>query len=258
MPRLPRLEYPNAIYHVITRGDGRRQLFHDPRHYERFTQGLIDEVNRSSWVVIAYCWMTNHIHALIRTPLPNLCKGMQHWLSGYANWYAKRNRRSGHLFQGRYKAFPVENEGYYWNLSRYIHLNPCNGAKPLADTPESYPFSSYSGYARKSRRLDWIAYDELHGSWQGAHGGSDPAVAYRKFVSEGLNRGVDENVQRLRDWVYGSEGFLKRMLLLAAGSDAETNHRRARKAKPLSVDQILSVVAEHYGVDPLDYCGFRS
>jgi putative transposase len=64
MPRLPRLEYPNAIYHVVTRGDGRRQLFHDDRHCERFTQGLIDEVNRSSWLVTAYCWMPNHIHDL--------------------------------------------------------------------------------------------------------------------------------------------------------------------------------------------------
>ena len=60
--------------------------------------------------------MPNHVHALIKTPEPNLCRGMQHWLSGYANWYAKRNRRSGHLLQGRYKAFRVEDEGYYWNL----------------------------------------------------------------------------------------------------------------------------------------------
>ena len=126
MPRLPRLQYENAIYHLITRGDGRRKLFHDEGHYERFTKGLVDEVDRSGWIVIAYCWMPNHIHALIKTPKPNLCRGMQHWLSGYANWYAKRNRRSGHLYQGRYKAFPVEDEGYYWKLSQYIHLNPCN------------------------------------------------------------------------------------------------------------------------------------
>ena len=59
---------------------------------------MAEEVDRSGWIVIAYCWMPNHIHALIKTPQPNLCRGMQHWLSGYANWYAKRNRRTGHLF----------------------------------------------------------------------------------------------------------------------------------------------------------------
>ena len=93
-------------------------IFHDDRHYERFTRGLAEEVDRREWIVIAYCWMPNHIHALIRTPQPNLSRGMQHWLSGYANWYAQRNRRTGHVFQGRYKAFPVEDEGYYWNSNR--------------------------------------------------------------------------------------------------------------------------------------------
>ena len=139
MPRLPRLQYPDAIYHVLTRGDGRQQLFHDDRHYERFTQGLVDEVDRSGWVVLAYCWMPNHIHALIKTPQPNLSNGMQHWLSGYANWYAKRNRRTGHLYQGRYKAFLVEDEGYYWNLSRYIHLTPATGVSPWRLGPKPIP-----------------------------------------------------------------------------------------------------------------------
>ena len=117
MPRLPRLQYPGAIYHIVTRGDGRRRLFHDQGHYERFTRGLSEEVDRSGWLVVAYCWMPNHVHVLLKTPMPNLSRGMQHWLSGYANWYAKRNGRTGHLFQGRYKAFLVEDEGYYWTTS---------------------------------------------------------------------------------------------------------------------------------------------
>ena len=154
MPRLPRPQYENAIYHVVTRGDGRRRLFHDPRHYERFTEGLVHQVDRCGWRVVSYCWMPNHTHALIQTPNPNLARGMQHWLSGYANWYAKRNRRTGHLFQGRYKAFPVEDEGYYWSISRYVHLNPCVGLRPLAERPEDYPQSSYAGYHRKKHRVD--------------------------------------------------------------------------------------------------------
>lgn len=92
--------------------------------------------------------MPNHIHALVQTPLPNLASGMQHWLSGYANWYAKRNQRTGHLFQGRYKALLVEDGGYYWTLSRYIHLNCVSGTRPLVDQPESWPHSSYPGYCR--------------------------------------------------------------------------------------------------------------
>jgi putative transposase len=258
MPRLPRLQYPGAIYHLVTRGDGRRKLFHDQGHYERFTKGLQDEVDRSGWVVLAYCWMPNHIHALIKTPEPNLCRGMQHWLSGYANWYAKRNRRTGHLFQGRYKAFPVEDEGYYWNLSRYIHLNPCNGGKPLAGTPEEYPHSSYGGYARKSRQVDWVAYEEHHRYWVGRNGGQDPGAAYRRFVKEGLNNPVDSSLDRLRDWVYGGEDFLKQVLAMAAGDDPLRNRRRIRRATPVDVQSIISATAASYQVDPEEYVGFRS
>ncbi len=70
MPRQPRVQFPGAIYHVVTRGDGRRKIFHDDGHYQRLTRGLAEEVDRSGWIVIAYCWMPNHIHALIKTPQP--------------------------------------------------------------------------------------------------------------------------------------------------------------------------------------------
>jgi len=79
MPRPPRLQFPGAIYHIVTRGDGRRTIFRDNGHYARFTSGLADEVQRSAWDVIAYCWMPNHIHLLLRTPQPNLASGMQNW-----------------------------------------------------------------------------------------------------------------------------------------------------------------------------------
>ncbi|MGB7346670.1 MAG: hypothetical protein WBD20_20780 [Pirellulaceae bacterium] len=183
---------------------------------------------------------------------------MQHWLSGYANWYAKRNRRSGHLYQGRYKAFPVEDEGYYWNLSRYIHLNPCNGGKPLAETPEAYPYSSYAGYARKGSRVDWIDYDEHHRYWSGRNGGSDAASAYRKFVRSGMNNPQSAKVDRLKDWVYGGEDFLKRMLALASGEDEQTHRRLARQTSMVTVEQVVSITAEHYGVSSEDYRSFRS
>ena len=72
MPRPPRIQFSAANYHIVTRGDARRALFHDPGHYERFTKGLQDQVARSGWMVLAYYWMPNHIHALIQTPEANL------------------------------------------------------------------------------------------------------------------------------------------------------------------------------------------
>jgi putative transposase len=257
MPRPPRLQYENAIYHVVTRGDGRRKLFHDEGHYQRFTEGLVAQVDRCDWQVVAYCWMPNHIHVLLRTPQPNLARGMQHWLSGYANWYAKRNRRTGHLYQGRYKAFPVEDEGYYWNLSRYIHLNPCVGSKPLADSPEQYRYSSYAGYARRARRVYWVDYDQHHRYWHARNGG-DPESAYRRFVKEGLAGQSGNAIDRLKDWVYGSEKFLRKLVQMAdrEGRSSGTS-RRIRKSQ-LSVDQVLQATAAEYGVEKENYRGFRS
>ena len=93
MARPLRIQYAGAIYHVMARGNGRQLLFHEDRDYQRMLDGLEKTVGRTGWEVFSFVWMPNHIHALIQTPQPNLCRGMQHWLSGYANWYAKRNRR---------------------------------------------------------------------------------------------------------------------------------------------------------------------
>jgi putative transposase len=106
MPRPPRIRFAGANYHIVTGGDGRRALFHDDGYYERVTDGLRQEVERSGWIVLAYCWMTNLIHALIQTPEPNLARGTQHWLTGHANWYAKRNQRTGHLIPRTLQSLP--------------------------------------------------------------------------------------------------------------------------------------------------------
>jgi len=216
MPRKPRVQFPGAIYHIVTRGDGRRELFHDQEHDGRLTRGLADEVKRSGWKVLAFCWMPNHIHLLLTTPDPNLSSGMQHWLSGYANWYAKRNRRTGHLFQGRYKSFLVEDNSYYWSLSRYIHLNPCVGKRPLCDKPDAWQHSSYVGYARNQERLDFVDYAALLRAWTGEFGGRSAAASYRRFVSEGLHGRLPNPLKAaLDEWVIGSRAFLKRMVQLA-------------------------------------------
>ena len=258
MPRPPRIQFPGANYHIVTRGDGRRKLFHDQGHYHRFTRGLEEEVQRSGWIVLAYCWMPNHIHALIQTPEPNLASGMQHWLSGYANWYAKRNRRTGHLYQGRYKAFLVEDAGYYWSLSRYIHLNPCNGSKPLATTPEAWPHSSFAGFAHKSRQVEWIAYDQLHTYWKASVGGKDAGRAYRNYVREGLGVGDDPFREQLLEWVFGSEDFLRRMLILAEGKDGHRHRSASRRLRAVSVEEILWATAKAHHTEPEAYAKFRS
>ena len=257
MARKPRIQFPGAIYHVITRGDGRQLLFHDDRHYERFTEGLETQVLRCNWQVLAYCWLPNHIHALIKTPEPNLSRGMQHWLSGYANWYAKRNQRTGHLYQGRFKAFQVEDSSYFWTLSRYIHLNPCVGRSPLVAAPQDWSHSSYASYIYRRKRIDWLASQLLLDSWKAEYGGSKPVSAYRRYVERELAAGNPSSPleEALEDWVIGSEAFLLKLALLAKPSlrSAKVTKRKSQ----LSAKQILAFVAEQCGLSAEDYCGFR-
>jgi len=210
-----------------------------------------------AWQVLAFCWMPNHIHLLLTTPEPNLSSGMQHWLSGYANWYAKPNRRTGHLFQGRYKSYLVEDDSYYWTLSRYIHLNPCVGKRPLCETPNAWKHSRYAGYARKRERLDWVDYPTLLKAWRGAFGGRD-AAAYRRFVSQGLDgRLVNPLSSALDEWVIGSKAFLKRMVKLAEKQDPTKEGRLTRRTQAYSIQEIMALVAEKHEVERSQYIGFR-
>ena len=128
----------------------------------------------------------------------------------------------------------------------------------MAATPEAYSYSSFGGYARNSQRLDWVAYDEHHRYWSGSNGGKDPKSAYRRFVKEGLLDSIDPRVDRLRDWVYGGEDFLKRVLSMAEGDDPIQHRRRVRRLNPIGVDAILAATASQFGVTPDEYVGFRS
>jgi hypothetical protein len=102
---------------------------------------------------------------------------MQAFLSGYTAWGARHRQRHGHLFQGRYNAEIIEDESYYWTVSRYIHLNPVRAG--LVARPEAWEWSSYPGYTEPARRYPWVAHRALLDAWKGEHGGDDPVAAYR-------------------------------------------------------------------------------
>jgi putative transposase len=245
MPRRLRIEFEGAIYHIMARGNARQKIVRDDADRRRLVDGLEQTVMRCGWELLSYVLMGNHLHLLLRTPRPNLAAGMQGFLSGYAIWSGRRHRRLGHLFQGRYRAEMIEDESYYWTVSRYIHLNPVRAS--LVARPEQWEWSSYPGYRDPRRRQAWVAHDSLWGAWQGDFG-SDPARAYVRFVEAGL---ADPPASPFREafggWILGSERFLDRLRQWAGPVASNPPVPEARQLSGLDAERILTAVAEFYG-----------
>ena len=121
------IEFEDAIYYLLARGNARRRILHDERDCARFVQFLGESAHRFDAAVLCFVFMGNHFHLLAQTHQPNLGRWMHWLLVAYAVYFNRRHRLSGHLFQGRYKSFLVQEGDYLLRLSRYVHLNPVRG-----------------------------------------------------------------------------------------------------------------------------------
>jgi putative transposase len=151
MARPLRLEFSNALYHITSRGNERRPIFRTIRDRQTV---LGMATRRFGWSLTAWVLMTNHFHLVLKTPEPNLSKGM-HWLnSTYANWFNRIHGRCGHLFQGRFKAFLIDEESYFADVLRYVVLNPVRAK--MCERPKEYRWSSYRATAGVEDAPDWL------------------------------------------------------------------------------------------------------
>jgi len=161
MARPLRIVYPGAFYHVTARGNERKDVFKSRKDRVKFLAYLETASERYDAVIHAYCLMNNHYHLLLETPSGNLPQIMRHINGAYTTYFNVNRKRSGHLFQDRYKAFLVALDEYAKELSRYIHLNPVR-AKAVG-TPEDYEWSSYRYYIGKERKPEWLYSDFILG-----------------------------------------------------------------------------------------------
>lgn len=145
MPRGPRLDAPGALHHVIARGIERRHIFHRDRDRRDFLTRLAQLTVATGAGLYAWCLMPNHVHLLFRTGCRPLSSVMQSALGGYVTTFNRRYHRSGHLFQNRFKSILVEDEPYFLQLVRYIHLNPLR-ARLVTDLEEleTYPWTGHA------------------------------------------------------------------------------------------------------------------
>ncbi|CAN5429686.1 transposase [soil metagenome] len=264
MARPPRIEFEDAIYHLTARGNERRPVFRDDRDREKFLELLGQAGARYEISLLSFVLLGNHFHLLAQTHRANLSRWMHWLLVSYATWFNWRYQRSGHLFQGRFKSFLVEQGNYLLELSRYIHLNPVRGASLGAGTPgerrtrlRSYKWSSYGGMAGLGSSFPFVRGDLVLQELGG--GRREEAVRYRRFVEEGLVREVN-NPTEAAQWqaVLGSESFLRQIAdrLEERGKGEETKVMRStlgsNRAEP---EAVLEAVAKHYGMRSEDLRG---
>ena len=157
MGRPLRIEYHDAFYHITARGNEQHNIFKSNRDRERFLGYLESASERYKAIIHTYSLMDNHYHILLQTPAGNLSQIMHHINGAYTNYFNVKRKRSGHLFQGRYKALLVDIDGYAQELSRYIHLNPVKAG--MVEKPEQYKWSSYRDYINVNKSSKWLCID---------------------------------------------------------------------------------------------------
>lgn len=224
MPRKPRIEYPDAVYHVMSRGNRMEAVFRDNKDHEIFLDTLGEACAKTGWLVHAFVLMGNHYHLLLETPNSNLVAGMK-WLQGtYTQRFNALHKLCGHLFQGRYKALPVEsaNSDHFSVLSSYIHLNPAR-AKLFdlgSGNLSNFPWSSYPLYFKPSKRPDWLRVNRVLKSfgWQDNPAGRR---AYQRLMQKRVaeinasdfpHEADEQWADIRRGWCFGGEVFRREML----------------------------------------------
>jgi REP element-mobilizing transposase RayT len=206
MARPLRIEFPGALYHVTSRGNGHEAIFLGDEDRVLSLQVLGEVVQGFNWVLHAYCLMDNHYHLLVETMDGNLSPGMRQLNGIYTQRFNRRHGRVGHVFQGRYKAILIQKDSYLLELARHVVLNPLRAH--MIRHPREWPWSSYRATSGLSISPSWLSTDWLLGRFSDQH---DEAVKrYVAFVADRQHQ--DTPWKNLRNQIFlGSETFVANM-----------------------------------------------
>ncbi len=232
MARKPRIHYPGAFYHVMLRGNSGNPIFYGEKDYQEFEKLLAEGIERFCHRILAFCWMTNHIHLLIQVDQEPLSTIIQNLSFRYTRYFNKKNSQIGHLFQGRYRALLVDADNYLLSVARYIHLNPIEAR--LEKKLGTYPWSSHLAYIDR-KKLDWLDVDYI-------------LSLFAKTKSTALKRYMSfmEDSQKGSTSVFGEVNNQDSRIL---GNDnfAEKAYKKSHKPfkLPRSMDEIIKAVCQN-------------
>lgn len=222
MPRLGRLDAPGVLHHIMIRGIERRSIFKDDIDREDLLARLGTLLPETQTTCYAWVLMPNHVHLLLRTGQVPLATLMQRLLTGYAVRFNRRHERQGILFQNRYKSVVCQEDVYFKELVRYVHLNPIRaGIVSTLTELNRYPYSGQSALLGKLRR-PWQATECVLRCFGRTAAGS--RKAYVAYVQAGVHQG------RRDDLIGGG-------LIRSLGGWAEVKKQRGKRRRPMKSDE---------------------
>jgi REP element-mobilizing transposase RayT len=264
MARPLRIEFPGACYHVIQRGNFRFPVFGEERDRDLLLEKLAEFAERFRVRVRAYCVMVNHVHLYLQTEEANLSRFMQSFLTSFTVSYNLRHGSGGHVFQGRFKAYVVEEDSAYRDrVTRYIHLNPACipslreahvEVRQAAIRDEAW--SSYAAVIGLRSCPTWLDRVAVLAGFPGALAAKQKA--YGAYVEQGLTEEFWEPATAAAaQTVIGSDRFVDRLRRGLTELSENLNLRReAGQHRALqawvSLDDVLAAVARQYDCQPAD------
>ena len=214
MARKLRLEYAGAIYHIISRGNYRADVFGQDRTKAAFLDCLDEASGKAGWRVHAWCVMSNHYHLCLETPEPNLVDGMRWLQATFSVRFNRFRQEHGHVFQGRYKALPVEPQSS-GALCHYIHLNPVRAGIIKAEALPDWPWTSMSRLM-SGRRTGWFSPEvalEHAGGLRDTPAGRKRYLCYLAWLSEDETEKKRLAFEQMsKDWAVGSREFKRDLI----------------------------------------------
>lgn len=192
MPRQPRIDQSGLLYHVFARGIERREIFSDNRDRDRFLALAGDILTETGTPVHAFALLPNHFHLLVHRHQTSLSTVMRRLLTAYAVYFNRRHERVGHLFQNRYRAIICQEDRYYLELIRYIHLNPIRaGAVTSLTLLDDYRYSGHSQLMGRNIS-DWYKPDVVLARF--SRNMREARGRYHEFIASGLNTGETKDL----------------------------------------------------------------
>jgi putative transposase len=257
MPRTARLDIPGLLYHVIVRGIERRPIFVDDRDRRFFLERFSALLLETDTQCLAWSLLTNHFHLVLRPQSASLATFMRRLLTSYALTFNLRHKRSGHLFQNRYKSLICDEESYVLELVRYVHLNPLRaGVVKSLEELDSYPWCGHAVVLGRRSLAGQATAEILERFGKTLRSGR---VAYRAFLADGLDLQApdSEEVRGLRRWLakqVGAEDALAADERVLGGEGFSQEVQPMAESRPsgltMPLPRLLEKVAKVFDVPP--------